>query len=365
MKGGFNLKEKQLLSLVGAGVVTTALITSYGIAFAMKLPLPLINDGIFRPDYIEQQRLIDRWNNVRMYTPSNMDTQEATVAETSTKEKAMSEQEFLDRYAEIESQSFIQYVNNNTDIISSGYDKLIIDKVDKTNIETGIKTINGDDVIGIDASNNIMMVGTSIDGVQAKIAILKNKSQIGLSVVDSMMYWDEIAEHANKENAILAINASDYSWNTTGDYGTLYGLAIRNGDMIRRAQNTDNVVGFDKDGNIQLGGDSSTIYNGCEGTSKLITNGEVYVSNDDNTKTSRAAIGQSDNGDIYIVITDNGVSLGALAEKMKQYNISNGASLSSGKCATMWWNGKIVNNIEFPDEAGIKLPTAWVVRKSN
>lgn len=353
------MKDKHYLSIIGASATVVAFMLSYGIAYGMKLPLPLIDDGVFRPDYNEQARLIDQWENIRTYT--HLEDTEISDAE---KIKALSEQEFLNKYAEIDGNSFMEYISNNTDLVSSGYDKLVIDKVDKTNTETGIKTINGDNVIGLDVANNTIVIGVTVDGVQGKLVIVKNKEQVGLSVVDNVIYWDEIDKHATKENALLAINASDYTWNRTGNYGTVYGLTVRNGDTIRRAQSNDDIVGFDKDGNIQIGGDSSALYNGCEGTSSLISNSEVYISHEDNQKTSRAAIGQAENGDVLMLITDNGATLTGVANILKEYGATNAASLSYGKCVTMWWNGKIVNNTEFDSESGIKLPNAWVVRKT-
>lgn len=351
------MKQTQsIVTLCVAGVVLATAVT-YGIGFAIKLPLPLVNDGVYKPDYAEQNRLMSNWDNVRIYTPHGDD--EGATYHT--------EQELLTAFSEIEEQSFKDYITNNSDLIAKGYGRLMIDKVTLDNTETGIRTTQGDIVLGLDSYDCLMVVGVTVGGNNGKLAVLKNKEQIGLSVVEDLVYWDRINKHATRENAILAINASSYSWNTTGNYGTLTGLAVRNGDLIRRTNNADNVVGFTKEGVLQMGGSLDTIYNGVEGTKVLIQDGAVADLKDDTSITARTVIGQKENGDIVMLVVDgdesNGATLANVVDTLVKYEVTNAISLSEGKCSTMWWNGRIVNRPSYEEETGIKIPTSWVVRR--
>lgn len=356
------MKQGQAIATLGISIFLLASGVTYGIGFAMKLPLPLVNDGVYKPDYAQQNAIMQSWQGVKTYHKGD------TATEIETAEREKSELEFLSLFSEIDSTTIKNYIASNNDIIANGYGKLMLDKVDIGNTSTGIKTTLGDDVLGISAADNVIVVGLDVNGQKAKLGILKNKKQLGMSVVDNITYWEQIGTHANKENAILAINASDYTWNRTGDYGTIYGITMRNGDLIRRVQNADNIVGFNKDNDIQLGGSLTDLYNASEANQILVKDGTKQPFSDSNM-SAKTAIGQTDDGVVLMLTVDGddstvGATYDDLANIMIKYGAANVAALSSGKCTTMWWNGRVVNKPNYTETDGIKLPTTWVIKHS-
>ncbi len=355
MKSTVNVLLLALIILVLASAVT------YGIAFKLKLPLPLINDGTADINYDEQNRLMESWEEVRIYKPQEGNLEDLTK-ETIVGD--ITEGEFFSLFSELDKDTF---ENNIGDALEEGYSKLLIDKVDKENTPTGIKTIQGDDVLAIDTHDGIMIVGIDVNGQKGKLAILKYKEQIGYSVVDDLTYWDTIEKHAEKENALLAINANGYTWNQTGNYGTIYGLAVRNDVHIRRVRDKNNIIGFNQEGDLIIGKESEELYNACEYGPKLIDGG-VRVDKGDGVISARTAIGQTEDGDIILLVVDGdrnskGAGIEELADIMEKYGAVNASNLSGGICSIMWWNGRVVSN-PHGEELGVRLPTTWIVRQA-
>lgn len=343
----------------------------YGVAFALKFPLPYIHDGINRHDFNEQNRLIASWENVRIYNAYEQPETVEEIVEAAPEPKTdTSQEEFLQRFNIIEREGLKEYINNNGDVLKNGYSRLLIDKVDVDNTPTGIKTIHGDDVLAIDAYDGIVIVGLVIGGNKGKLAIIENPELVGLSVVDDLKYWDDVDIHAERENAILAINASGYIWNNTANYGVLYGAAIRNGNVIRKYRVLEDMIGFTEDNKLVLGANMESYYNACEFYPHLIKDGEiVYKVNegDEEERAARTAIGQTEDGSILMLIVDgnnngSGATLSEVLNVMKTYGAVNAANLSGGKQTIMWWNGRIVNVPYYDPIGGVRLPTAWVVR---
>lgn len=367
------MKKYSTVIVLFAVVIVLGTMCSVGIAFGIGWPIPFLSSQHLSNSWAEQDELMSNWNNVVIYTPKE-DTSVETIVDNavkkqdSTVEKQSDDKEiFYKTFSEIDKESLEQYLKSNQTLISNGYSKLLIDKADVNNTDTGIKTTQGDTVLSIDAYDNIIIVGSTVDGQKAKIAILKNKKQLGLSVVSDLSYWSQVSGHAKLEKAIFAVNASGYTWNDTGNYATLYGAAIRNGAVIRKYKNQSNLIGFNKDGDLHIGYgiDFSSVYNGCECGPALILNGKTTTLSDSN-KSARTAIGQKSNGDIVIITVDGSTTVGAtltsLAGEFKKYEAVNAINLSGGNKSVMWWNGRIINNCYSSSTGGIKLPDAWVIR---
>lgn len=361
---------KKVPSIVILSLIMFFLATgvTYGIGFALKLPLPLVEDGVHDGDYSKQDALMERWKNVRIYEMTAAETVKEIVEAAPVPEDT-SDQKFLKKFDEIESVTLKTYLDNNKDLVATGYDKLLIDKVDANNTPTGIKTTAGDDVLAIDTYDNMIIAGLTVNGQKGKLVILKNTKQLGLSVVENLRYWETIGSHATRENSILAINASGYTWNNTGNYGTLYGLAIRNGDLIRKAKLPEQSVGFNKEGKMIIGGAVETLYNACEYYPALIKESVDVYTGQDATKAARTAIGQTADGDVLMVVVDgdintSGATLGDLLGIMKKYGAVNAANLSEGHLPVIWWNGKVVSK-PYGEAEGVRLPTAWVIKSAS
>ena len=374
-----NKKQIDLLELILI-LVVIALVVSVGIAYAMDLPLPIINDKSFNRNWAEQTQLMNEWNNVRVYSAPSRDAtaqqivQQASKSDTNNKSKNADSTDFYKKFTEVDKSTLDSYLANNKDALANGYSKLLIDKVDVNSTPTGIKTKQGDDVLVIDSYDNMLIIGTTVDGQKAKVAVLKNKKQLGFSVVQDLAYWSKIQDHAASESAVFAVNASGYTWNTVGNYGVLYGMAKKDGTMIRKCQSADQVIGFTQSNDMKLGNSANIddLYNACEYSPMLIKDGSAVYGGGNTTKMARTAIGQASNGDIIFVTVDggigddgNGATISDMLSVMQKFGAVNAASLSEGNRSIMWWSGRIINNCYDYNDNGIRLPDAWVVKSAD
>lgn len=367
-------RDFRYIALIAVVILIVASGVAFGIGKLFGLPLPCMGDKLAIPNYDEQNRLIERWESVQAYggheDDKAIDVEEDEMEIVESTDDDADVADFFQRFNEVDKESFEGYLKaiGNEELADGGFDRVVLGKVDKTNTSTGIKTIHDDDILTIDTDNNIMVIGLEVGGQKGKLAVLKEKGQLGYSVVDDLTYWDRIDRHAEREKAILAINASGYSWNSTGNYGTLYGLALRKGDLIRRARRIGDIVGFTEEGDMKVGEYPEDLYNACEYYPTLIKDGERAYKGGDDSRIARTAIGQTEDGSILFLVVDGdrgteGATISELVEIMERYGAVNAANLSEGICTVMWWNGKIVNN-PYGEGSGVRLPTVWVV-KSN
>lgn len=372
-----------LVLSVGAGV---------GLGFAFDMYIPIIKER--EKEEWNQSYLMDRWKDVRIYEKRENATMDELISDIKDEtpddevktEQTVQKENFYSKFNIIDEDSFEKYLSNNPKDIEEGYDSIFIDKADLSNTATGIKTIHGDDVFVIDTYNEIVIVGTKINNVNVKVAIAMNNEQVSLSVADNLTYWEKIDRHATKENAVLAMNASGYNWNKAGDYASLYGATIREGRIIRKYTNQENLIGFTKDGQLSFGAEETieNYYNACEYYPIIINDGVSVFQKEDTEEDEeevneevtevqagaerlpRSAIGQTKDGSIIMLVTDYGEGIGLTEEEvadiMYTYGCEKAAMLSNEIKTIMWWNGRIINNCYSYDDGGIKLPNSWVIK---
>ena len=340
----------------------------------MKLPIniPLINKNTLAVDYSAQNSLMAQWENVRIYEVKERPETVEEIIEATPEIAEQSEDEFYKIFKEIDKTTLDAYFESNKDLEKS-YEKLLIDKVDIDNTPTGIKTTTGDDVLAIDSFNKILIVGKkAVGGDNIKVVVVKDPKQIDFSVVDDLSYWDLIDTHAKKSQAILAVNANSYTWNESGKYGTTYGLVKWHGNVIRKQSSNEQIIGFNKDGNLRVGLSAKLddMYNATEYKKPLIENKVARGSVDNKVRLARTAVGQSEDGSMVIINGAGGeseqhakgVTEAELVNIFKEFKAINASELSNGNKAVIYWNGRIVNKTFGYSEEGIKLPTALVVK---
>lgn len=167
------------------------------------------------------------------------------------------------------------------------------------------------------------------------------------------------------QNAVLAINGDDYA---THRYGTI----IRNGQPLRAAQTTRNMLIVDENGNFSLRIDrknekpkqlsADLMNNGTWQTFEfgpaLIEDGQKLtfsrafdlISTKSSRREPRTAIGQIDTLHYAVIVADGrqeGYSVGMTLPELQDVFVSIGAktalNLDGGGSTEMWFNGQIIN----------------------
>ncbi len=301
----------------------------------------------------------------------------AETGETGSTEKVTNVQ-LAELFPMIEPESLMTYIEEHKDEIKAGLGTLVIDKVDKVNTPTGIKTTLGDDVLAIDAADGIVIIGrTVVDDAgkplsYLKLAVVSDVTKTQMNTVSNLTYWDPIEDHAKETNAILAINASGYTWYESGNFAKLYGAMKYKGEVLRKANDDSSILGLTSDGHFKYGAVLDNVYYGFETSPVMIDTGVVkdLSDNSSTTRCARSAVAWTDDNRVMFIIGSGGVygsNTGAksseLAKMMHDYGADNAVECSSGSRAIMYWNGRIVNEtIGYPED-GVKLPNCLYIER--
>ena len=376
---GKQLKKNLIIILVIALVIAClACAFGYLITYFFQLPvsLPFMSYALADNSLpAETVAIMDSWRDYETYQRhTKYTTVEEILEDTNIDIEEISVDQLIDMFPLIEPESLTAWINANPEAIIDGYERLFMDQANYETTYTGIKTIYGDDVVALDAINGIMIVGIDVPfGTNTscvKLAVFSNK-QLDMTIVDDLRYWDMIDLHSSKNGAILAINASGYNWNDTGNYATLYGAARWHGTTYRKAAVVENVVCFSTDGTMTIGSNVEDAYNAVEMTPILIKDGQIVLdesSNEAKSRHAQTAIGQAINGTTFMLVASGGMygsNLGAnaneLADILLEYGAVNASCLSGGSRSVMYWNGRVINQTVGYDQTGVKLPDTLCV----
>lgn len=301
----------------------------------------------------------------------------AENGETGSTDKVTNVQ-LAEMFPMIEPESLMTYIEEHKDEIKAGLGTLVIDKVDKVNTPTGIKTTLGDDVLAIDAVDGIVIIGrTVVDDAgkplsYLKLAVVSDVTKTKMNTVSNLTYWDPIDEQAKETNAILAINASGYTWYESGNFAKLYGAMKYKGEVLRKANDDSSILGITSDGHFKYGSVLDNVYYGFETSPVMIDTGVVkdLSDNSSTTRCARSAVAWTDDNKAMFIIGSGGVygsNTGAksseLAKMMHDYGADNAVECSSGSRAIMYWNGRIVNETIGYTEDGVKLPNSLYIER--
>lgn len=361
-------KRKQSTIIMTVVIVISLIILitfTYLVTKLVKMPidLPFMKQEVLvKSSIADVQPIIDSWTDPVVYQPQPKPEPEPEPEEEETLETKFD--------SLIDKDSLENYLKAHTDLTSDGYANLFIDEVTIENTSVGIKTKGGDDVLGLDNLDGVMITSAKFGELGAgKLAFIApdNKQDIDLGIVDDLNYWEEINVSAPKMKAMFAVNASDYIWNDGYDCGNVTGLIKRNGDLVRKANNNSVTVGFDTDGKMIIG-DVDSMNIGVEGTTVLIKDGMSLINTEaettDEYREAKTAVGTTADGTIVFAVADknSGATMSEVVTTLQNYGVTNAVMLGCGNRTVMYWNGRIVTNTD--DGDGLKLPDVWMIKSS-
>lgn len=294
-------------------------------------------------------------------------------------QKVDPKEEFFEKYWELDTVSFRNYLDQNPSLIQNGYDNILIQDMDN---ELGLTTTNGDAVLAVDTANNLLLVGLDESNdfyfYKAKMAIIKNPEQIELAKAKTFGSVGELVDTFAEDNdALLAINASGFS--DAGGHGN--GAQVK-GSMIIDGQEYGvphagfwKFYGMKYDNRLYVSNYSQDITSGyrwgIEFFPALIVDGENVV---DRTYgmgiQPRTAIGQTASGDFIMLIVDGrqpthsmGCTVEDCSNVLMSYKAVQGANLDGGSSAVMWYNGEQITKSSSKAGNGRYMPNALIVKK--
>jgi len=282
---------------------------------------------------------------------------------------------FPEIYAEINQDSFDEYISEHPDEIFNEDKYLVIDEAGLDDDGTDIETVYGDEVLAIDTANAITIVKIRGEGYVGRLAIVKDPTRVGLGLSENFgEKGSQIADLAQYNDAVLAINASGfYDPSGHGNGGKVFGLVIADDKLLNEPLGGTNiVVGFDKKDKLTIGGYwfENSFRDAVEFKPALIVNGEIMVSGSAGWGIQpRSAIGQTKNGEVLLLIVDGrspgysiGCTVGELAEIMQRYGAYQAINLDGGSSSIMYYNGRSITRSSSGDkDDGRHIPDGFVV----
>jgi exopolysaccharide biosynthesis protein len=269
------------------------------------IPQSVIDAVIDNKDaYIEEQQdLQSSWGPAS--GPASEQGGEAAPSSGDKEETAL-----LDRFYELDKDSLDSYIALHPEALADGWDKLLINKTGPKDAATDIYTVNGDQVVVLDAENGILIVKVTGDGYAGKLAIVKNPAQVRVGVAETLgVEGQTVGRIAKNNHAVLAINASGFAdpeWKGNG--GQVVGLLISGGKTYNEpVKNGYLNLGFSRDDRFYIGLSTEKIQyrDAVEFIPALIINGKNVTDGSMGFGIQpRSAIGQSKDGTVFLLTID-------------------------------------------------------------
>lgn len=297
---------------------------------------------------------------------------------TLTDTKGMSKEEitFYNLFWEVDVPSMQAYVKEHPDALAAGWSRINIDKSALTGDGTSIRTIQGEQVLAIDAQNEILIAREKGSTYRGVLVIMKDPSRLSLQAASTLGSVGQVCgKIAEAHGGVIGMTGSGFiDPGGTGNGGTLAGYAMCNGKSYgghmgygykRLELHEDNRIYIrDSDSEVSPGTTDAV-----EFSPAMIIDGETVV----NARSGfsdlqpRACLGQSKYGEIIALLVEGrlttsvGISVPDCAAIMAKHDCMQAMNLDGGTSAMIWYKGKYIMRSSNPAlTAGRTLPNAFV-----
>ena len=173
-----------------------------------------------------QQELQSKWENIGSKSEPDASDKQEEPDKPDVKEPPKGEREFFRLFGELDMRSFLDYADQHPEVLENGYENVYINCARLTDSGTSMRTVQGDEVIAIDARHGIMIVRVTGEGYVGKLAIVKDPADVRVGVASTIgTRGQSVKQIADRYNAVLAINASGFAdENGVGHGGTVVAL---------------------------------------------------------------------------------------------------------------------------------------------
>ena len=297
---------------------------------------------------------------------------------TLTNTKGMSKEEiaFYNLFWEVNVPSMQAYVKEHPDALAAGWSRINIDKSALTADGTSIRTIQGEQVLAIDARNKILIARVKGSTYRGVLVIMKDPSRLSLQAASTLGSVGQVCgKIAEAHGGVIGMTGSGFiDPGGTGNGGTLAGYAMCNGKSYgshmgygykRLELHKDNRI-YIRDSDSKVSPDTT---DAVEFSPAMIIDGETVV----NARSGfsdlqpRACLGQSKYGEIIALLVEGrlttsvGISVPDCAAIMAKHDCMQAMNLDGGTSAMIWYKGKYIMRSSNPAlTAGRTLPNAFV-----
>ena len=303
---------------------------------------------------------------------------------TPEEETAQKRDAFYKLFWELDQTTMDAYVSSNPDVIANGWDHIYINEAGFDDQGTSIQTTMGEQVLAIDADNEILIVRVSGSGYRGVLAIAKDPARLSVEMASSLGSSGQLSgDIASQHNGVLAMNASGFiDPGGTGNGGLLAGYAMSNGVAYgehfgawaykRIELHSDNLF-YIKDAASSVSDDCT---DAVEFQPAMIIDGEKVVDYAWTGTQPRACVGQSDKYEILMLGIEGrmplegiiGTDVNTCSDILLQHHCMQAMNLDGGASAMIWYDGEyILQSASSPlrYSGGRALPNAFVYTRAD
>ena len=236
-----------------------------------------------------------------------------------------SKETIYDMFDELDEASFEAYLKENTAVNRRNWRDIRINEAGLDDEGTSIMTKQGDQVLAVDAKNELLLVRVKGTGYQGVLAILKGYT---------MCSGEEFGKHFDNSRKRLELRNDDKIYIV--DASTETNPETRDAVEFRPALIID--------GNSLIGAQSAF-----------------------RSIQPRTVVGQSKDGDILLLVIEGrligrslGIGLPDCTAIMNRYDAYQAMNMDGGTSSVMWYDGEYITKCSNPVIQSRYLPNAWV-----
>lgn len=315
----------------------------------------------------------DNWadNQQSTDTEPKPTTPENTVTEDPEKTA------FYELFWEIDPNSMDAYLKQHPETLDNGWDEIYINEAGLDDEGTSIQTTMGEQVLAIDVPNQILLVRVKGSGYRGVLAVAKDPSRLSVEMSDGIGSYGQYAGTiAKNNNGVLAMTASGFlDPDGVGNGGLATGYCMSNGEVYQGAPFgwSYKRIELREDNYFYIVDTSAPVHedttDAVEFTPALIVDGKVLATSGYNALNPRTLIGQSDKGEILMMVIEGrlvqsvGITVDDCAPILLAHNCMQALNLDGGTSSILWYDGEYVtqcSNLACPE--GRLLPNAFVYK---
>lgn len=300
------------------------------------------------------------------------ETEEPTEPDVNAAEEA-----FYELFWELSRTSFEEYLDDHPETLDNGWDNIYINEAGIYDDGTSIYTSQGEQVLAIDVPNKLLLVRVSGTGYLGVLAICKDPALLRCEASAGIgSYGQTVGELVTNSSGIIGMTASGFDDpGGNGSGGIIAGYAMCEGKPYgyhygdtgyKRIELASDNRFYICNSNTETTPDTT---DAVEFSPALIIDGELMVGGfyDWNGINPRAAIGQSERGEILMLVIEGrmvGRSIGTdtetCAKILKKHEGYTALNLDGGTSAVMYYNGEYVTKCSNQSIDSRLLPNAWI-----
>lgn len=316
-------------------------------------------------------------------TPIESSGESANVIEgsTGTAVNDPGRQSFLRVFDEIDPDSLDEYVSAHPEVLDNGWASFKVNEAGLEQNGTSMKTLQGEQVLAVDAVNGILILRVKSDTYKGVLAIVKDPSMLSVYNATSLGEVGQFAHDiAHRQDALLVMGANGFEdEGGVGNGGTLYGLSIASGvsagekgsGNFKRAEirNDDRMYivssFYDVDPDTR---DAAEFY------PAMIVDGQRLI--DDSYivwgAQPRAIIAQNEENEFMLMVVEGrqgldniGITLMDATDILEKYGAYQALNMDGGSTAILCYEGEPITMCSNGYIYGRTLPNAFVVKAKN